>query len=366
MNNRFTFFFPHMKIQFNALVRLSVCLLLLACSGRATAQDPRFSQFYHSPWNLNPAMSGLFNGSWRASVIYRDQWSSFLNPEPFRSSSASFDARLPVGRNDHVGFGLGVLHDEAGTARFVQNRVHLGGAYLRRLAGGRGRTSHYIGAGLQAGFGQNGIDWGRLWFSRQFDPNTETPDYSAGSGEPNANAASNMWLDLNAGVLWYTLFKNDGFVYAGAAMHHLNEPGISLIDDDSETLYRRYAVHAGAQVPLTNELALQPGVLWLSQGPAREINLGANIRYGNNDFQELALRAGAWLRMSNQLDKGLGPDALIITGMFEWERFMLGLSYDITVSSLSQANNSRGAFEISLSYIHPGGARKSRVECPSL
>jgi hypothetical protein len=32
--------------------------------------------------------------------------------------------------------------------------------------------------------------------------------------------------------------------------------------------------------------------------------------------------------------------------MLEWERWMLGLSYDMTTSSLARVNNSRGAFEL--------------------
>ncbi|MFM8373256.1 MAG: type IX secretion system membrane protein PorP/SprF, partial [Bacteroidota bacterium] len=52
--------------------------LFISFLGELKAQDPRFSQYYASPWNLNPAMTGLFNGSWRITGNYRDQWGSFL------------------------------------------------------------------------------------------------------------------------------------------------------------------------------------------------------------------------------------------------------------------------------------------------
>jgi len=51
-------------------------------------------------------------------------------------------------------------------------------------------------------------------------------------------------------------------------------------------------------------------------------------------------------------------------GMVEYNRWIVGLSYDITVSKLTQANNSRGAFELSVTYIHPE-YRRSRVVCPT-
>ena len=341
-----------------------ILMFLLASFLQETAaQDPRFSQYYASPWNLNPAMTGLFNGRWRVTANYRDQWSSFLAPVPFRTYAAAFDARFEVGRDDYAAFGIGAMHDEAGTAKFQQNKIQLGGAFLKQLTGGRNRASHYLSAGAQLGFGQNSIDWGRLWFSRQFDSANETPDTGLPSGEPNANASTNAYLDFNAGLLWYMLFGDNGFFYAGGALHHINEPAISLVEDDSETLYSRWSGHMGGQFPLSDNFGVLPGVLVMKQGPAFETDLGINFRYSNNDLNELALRAGVWGRMGNKLDEGLQMDALTVVGMLELNRWMLGLSYDITVSGLTDANNSRGAFEVSLTYFHPG-ERRARIVCP--
>jgi type IX secretion system PorP/SprF family membrane protein len=340
--------------------------LLFACfSQKSHAQDPRFSQYYASPWNLNPALNGVFNGSWRATLNYRDQWGSFLSPVPFRTYAAAFEHRIQAGYgDDYASFGIGAMHDEAGTARFSQNKVHLGGAFLKKLAGGRNRADHYLSAGAQVGFGQNTLDWSRLWFSRQFDPGTESPNTALSSNEPNANAASRAYMDFNAGLLWYAVFENDGFFYLGGAAHHLNKPRISLIEDQAETLYTRWTGHLGGQFPLNEVVSLLPGALVMSQGPAFEANVGLNLRYSNNDYNELALRAGAWARFGNRLDKGFQADAITIVGMLELNRWMLGLSYDITVSPLVQANNSRGAFELSLTYFHPG-EKRSRVVCPN-
>ena len=287
-----------------------ILMFLLASFLQETAaQDPRFSQYYASPWNLNPAMTGLFNGRWRVTANYRDQWSSFLAPVPFRTYAAAFDARFEVGRDDYAAFGIGAMHDEAGTAKFQQNKIQLGGAFLKQLTGGRNRASHYLSAGAQLGFGQNSIDWGRLWFSRQFDSANETPDTGLPSGEPNANASTNAYLDFNAGLLWYMLFGDNGFFYAGGALHHINEPAISLVEDDSETLYSRWSGHMGGQFPLSDNFGVLPGVLVMKQGPAFETDLGINFRYSNNDLNELALRAGVWGRMGNKLDEGLQMDA---------------------------------------------------------
>lgn len=329
-----------------------------------SAQDPRFSQYYASPWNLNPALNGVFNGSWRATVNYRDQWSSFLAPVPFKTYSAAFEKRFAVVNDDYASFGIGAMHDEAGTARYIQNKVNIGGAFLKKLSGGRNRTENYLSAGAQVGFGQNSIDWSQLWFSRQFDTGIEAPNTALANGEANANASSPLYLDFNAGLLWYAVFKNHGFFYAGGALQHINSPSISLTGDKGTVLYSRWVGHVGGQFPMTDNFALLPAVLVMKQGPAFETDLGLNVRYSNNDMNELALRAGAWIREGNRLKSGFQTDALTIVGMIELDRWMLGLSYDITVSQLTQANNSRGAFEISLTYIHPEH-RRSRVTCPN-
>lgn len=357
MKIRLPFRTPHLQV-------LLLFLLGLGAASKTHAQDPRFSQFFASPWNLNPAMTGAFDGRWRVTANYRDQWSSILAPVPFRTYSAAADVRFGVNADDFFAFGIGLMHDEAGTARFSQNKGQIGGSFIKQLAGGPRRANHFLSAGAQLGFGQNSIDWGRLWFSRQFDPTTEAPDFGAGNGEPNANANTNIYLDFNAGLLWYALFgRNGGFWSAGAALHHINQPVITLADNNAERLYSRWTVHTGGQLPLNENFSVLPGIQVMRQGPSFEANFGANIRYSNNDLNELALRLGAFSRLGNRLDSGLQTDALVAVFMLELERWMFGLSYDITVSSLTRVNNSRGAFELSLTYFHPA-ERKARVVCP--
>lgn len=351
-----------MRSTFTQFVLFAV-LQVFSASG-LRAQDPRFSQYYASPWNLNPAMTGVFEGRWRVTANYRDQWGSILGNVPFRTYAVAGDVRFNVGAgDDYAAFGIGAMHDEAGTARYAQNKVQLGGGFLKQLSGGRYEAAHYLSAGAQLGFGQNSVDWSRLWFTRQFDSVNETPDASLPSGEAGQNANSGLYLDFNAGLLWYVLFGENGFFYAGGAMHHLNAPDISLIGANKETLYSRWSGHLGGQLPVTENFSLLPGALVMKQGPAFETDFGLNLRYSNNDVNELALRAGAWARLGNRLDKGIQADAVTIVGMLELERWMLGLSYDITVSTLSRANNSRGAFELSLTYFHPE-YRRGRVQCP--
>ncbi len=340
-------------------------LFLLALSASLQAQDPRFSQYYASPWGLNPAMTGLFNGKWRVTGNYRDQWNSFLNPAPFRTYAVAFDLRAPVNKEDYAAFGIGVMNDQAGTAAYTQNKAHIGGSFIKKMAGGRRKPEHFMSVGAQVGAGQNSLDVSQLWFSRQFDVANERPDFSASSGENVGTGSTGVYLDFNAGLLWYMLYGKGGFVYAGGSVQHLNQPEISILNDGKATLYTRWSGHVGGQIPVTEQFSLLPGAQAMVQGPSFETDLGVNLRYSNGDRNEVALRVGAWGRVGNRLDKGVLMDALTIVTMLELERCTVGLSYDLTTSQLRTANNRRGAFEISVSYFHPEH-RRSRVQCPRL
>ncbi len=342
---------------------ISICCLLLAAIQVASAQDPRFSQYYASPYNLSPAMTGVFNGQCRTTLNYRDQWNSVLLGQPFRTYSVSGEYRRALASDDYIAFGIGAMHDEVGVARYQQNKGSLGFSFLKQLAGGRNRNEHYLSAGAQFGFGQNSIDWSNLWFSRQYNNANEAPDFSAGNGETLDNGNTPLYADFNAGLLWYTVLENGGFFYAGGAGHHLNQPNISLMQQSNSLLYRRWSGHVGGQFPVSEVMSILPAVQVMKQGPSFETDFGINIRYSNEDLNELALRAGVWSRIGNRLDKGIHSDALTIVTMLELNRVMVGLSYDLTVSSLRRANNSRGAFEVSISYFHPE-RRRSKVTCP--
>ena len=59
-----------MKCKFLILLMLSI-LTLNKTKGQV---DPHFSQYYVYPSWLNPALTGAFDGDYRVSGIYRNQW----------------------------------------------------------------------------------------------------------------------------------------------------------------------------------------------------------------------------------------------------------------------------------------------------
>jgi hypothetical protein len=79
-----------------------------------------------------------------------------------------------------------------------------------------------------------------------------------------------------------------------------------------------------------------------------------------NDDEENPMNffAGAWTRYNNV------NDAIIPYIGLEFSGFRFGASYDVNVSSLKTASQSRGGIEISLIYIkRPAGYKP--IPCPS-
>ena len=357
-----------MKKYFTPLVFVLIATLWCVSVQYSRAQDPRFVQFYAAPMHLNPAMTGVFEGRFRANLNYRDQWSSILDKQPFRTFAAAFDMRYNIVSDDFIGFGVSAIRDEAaGDSRFAQTRGHLGLSYLKKLAGNAySTTDQYLIAGAQAGLGQHSMNWGRLWFSEQFDETTSQPDFAANSGESGISGASqntDLYLDINAGLLWYALFGDNTSIYAGGALNHINAPTINFFESPDEVLYLRWLLHTGGEIPFTAEMSLLPAVVFMRQGPSNSTTFGANIRYSNHDWYELAIRAGIWWHTGKQLESGIANDALTFAAILELERWNLGISYDINTSNLKTATNSRGAFELSLIYTHPA-ERRIKVNCP--
>lgn len=328
------------------------------------SQDARFSQLYANPLLLNPAMTGIYEGKFRFVANYRELYSSVLQNTAFKTISSSFDIRFPVQRNDYAGFGINVLRDDVGLANFSRFQTNLGGSFMKKLKGSRyNHNSQFLVVGGQLGVGQRGYNWDGLWFSQQYNEETSAVDFSANNGENFSQDNTGLYLNFNAGLMWYTVLEDNASFYIGGALHHVNTPNISFLGNKDEILHRRWVGHLGGELPLNKQLSLLPAAAVFTQNKSMSTTAGANFRYTNREWKEVALRTGGWLHFSNRLESGFLVDAFIIMAVLETEKWNFGLSYDITTSSLTDANNARGAFEISLTYIHPE-KRKYRLECP--
>ncbi len=328
------------------------------------AQDIHFSQFYMSPLNLNPAMTGVMNCNIRLAGNYRNQWASILRSNAFSTYSVSYDQKVPVGRYDYFGFGGTFWGDVAGEANFSTITGKLSASYSKRMGGYRNRAS-YLVAGLEGGFAQRSVDFLRLRWGLQHDGEGGF-DPVAGTGEEQQDWNDNVtFWDLGAGLLWFTVFDEYSNFYVGAAYHHLNRADQSFNEAADDLLYSRFTFHAGGEFLLTDRFGLVPGAIAMFQGPSFQVNAGTSFKFllGNRSDIRQAFHVGTWARIANREESGILADAIILSARFDYQAFSLGFSYDINVSSLTPASNSQGAFEIALMYQICGQQRRG-VYCP--
>jgi len=324
------------------------------------AQDVHFTQFDASPLLLNPANTGAFNGEYRASAIYRDQWRSALGGAAFKTYAASFD--MPIVRDisvdDYLAAGVQLYNDRAGDGNLNNFSALLSVAYHKFL-GEDGRK--VLTVGLQGGISQKNLDLSRLYFGNDFNEGVWQPGTS---GEWNwLNTRTSSYV-INGGVS-YAQAVTDRFGFnIGAGVNNINQPLESFdrrnISKDVG-LGMRYTGQLGAIIGINDRFTLKPAVLLQSQSSAMEIVAGNEFNYKMGEDYDLptstAIFGGVWYRVQ---------DAVLVTAGVEFKGFRLGFGYDINTSNLSTATNGNGGFEVSIRYVAPSPidfARKLLYPC---
>jgi len=226
------------------LRQLTLITAIMAISFTASAQDIHFSQFYLSPLNLNPAMTGVMNCNVRLAANYRNQWASVLRSNSFRTYSVSYDQRIPVGRSDFFGIGGTFWGDRAGEADFATVTGKLSASYSKKMGGTR-NSGHYLVVGAEAGVAQRSLDFLKLRWGLQHDGNGGY-DETFDSGEiNNFDRTEFLFGDLAGGLLWFMTFDKNNNLYLGGAFHHLNRADQSFNSGSQDLLYSRLTAHAG-------------------------------------------------------------------------------------------------------------------------
>lgn len=304
------------------------CIFFLCTPKQVAAQDPVFSQFYHAPLQLNPALTGT-TAAPVFHLNYRNQWPAI--DQAYVTYAASYNQFAP---KYNSGFGLSVLADVAGNGIYTGTQVGMSYAYSLQFD-----KDFYIRLGLEGNFVSKRLAWDKLIFFDQIDVETGAFDANGnlnptGEVQPGLNV---NYVDFGFGALVHT-----PYFYGGASLKHINAPqeGFYQINENFGELPTRLSVHAGGKIPLTqyNKLRkpafLSPNVLFVKQRQFHQLNVGAYAQYD-------VFLGGIWFRHTFS-----NADAVIFMLGFEKNAFKLAYSYDLTVSNLGAASG--GAHEVSL------------------
>jgi type IX secretion system PorP/SprF family membrane protein len=355
------FFRTLLHVHDSKLMRMRKILLTLvtACAllKTASAQDPNFSQFFVSPLTLNPALTGKFNGDFRIAGNYRDQWPAIS--KAFVTSTISAD--LPILRSkiselDTWGVGVMAMTDKTANGILSTNMVSFTTAYHKGIDED---GLNQIGLGFQATYNTKRLDGTKLNFEDELDQNG---GWTIPTGELVNDRQINLsYFDVSIGALFNG--STDGYnnYYLGVSGYHLNKPRETFTGDAFYTLNPRVTAHAGGAIPFAdNSRTIFLSTLYSRQAGATNIVAGGAVGFNVNQDTEdnpTNFYAGVWTRFNNV------NDAIIPYLGLEFSGFRLGASYDVNISSLKAASQSRGGIEISLIYIKRPAGNKG-IPCP--
>lgn len=332
---------------------LILCVVLVKA---VAAQDPNFSQFFVSPLTLNPALTGKFNGDFRIAGNYRDQWPEIS--KAFITSTISFDLPILRGRLSELdtwGVGIMAMTDKTANGVLSSNYISFTTAYHKGLDE---NGLHQIGVGFQGTYADKRLDGTKLDFLDELDANG---GFTGNSEEPIDDQQLNVnHFDFSVGALYNG--STDGYnnFYAGVSAYHVNKPKESFTGNLFYQLNPRITVNAGGAIPLGDRSrTIYLSSLFSNQAGATNIVIGgaAGFLLNGDEDNPTNFYAGAWTRFNNV------NDAIIPYIGMEVGGFRFGASYDVNISALKTASQSRGGIEISLIYIKRPPGYKS-MSCP--
>ncbi len=302
------------------------------------AQDIHLSQFYHSPLNLNPALTGDFLGDIRVTVNHRNQWASVS--VPYLTSSISVDSRINTKllKNDGVGIGLLMVHDKSGDGELTSLQMMATLSYFKWLDANK---NHNLSIGFQAGIFQKHLDNEKLIFGNQFqdidfnmsvDPKENFLDYNV------------IKADLQAGLVYQFVQPGIKRITTGISLFHVTRPEQSFLLD-KDRLSMRSVLHGEALFKVSKRTMAGPSLLLMHQVAAREITVGGRLEHSleSDAAENVKLLFATHTRIS-------GTDAIILMAGLGYKVWDFGFSYDINVSSLTLASSYQGGFELAIIY----------------
>lgn len=311
---------------------------LICFSSVLIAQDPHFTQFYAAPLSVNPAYTGVFNGRFRVISNFRQQWINSLSA--INTSSVSIDGKIGKQNKETgqspINIGLMLMNDNSMKGAFKSNYITSTFAYHVPLDPDQ---FHSMGVGFAATYGDRRIDFSSISFSDQFTSGGF--DLTLPTGE---SALNNMqpFFTIGAGLLYkYDNQEGGTFIDLGISGYHFNKPKQSVLNDKNQYLPVRYSAQASLKKFISNTLILNVKALYQSQASVNYFLGGLSIAklLGAKDKNMVGI--GLWYRTF---------DAISPYVLLEFNKFQIGISYDVTTSDLKKGPKPVKSIELSLQF----------------
>ncbi len=325
------------------------CQTIFVC--HLVAQEIHFSQFYANPLTENPANTAWYDGNVRINCMNRSQWKS-IDDKPYQTISISAEKQIQY--YDHsYGFGALFLRDASGYVGLINDKFLVSGAFALNTNG------HHLSGGIQLGLIYKTTNMLKYTYDKQFDlggDNVFNRNIECGEQE----GYKIFHAAINAGFMWEKQLTDNFIAEAGFSLFNINMPNESIygVKIDNSKQLMRAAAQFGGTLEVSPRIDLEPHLLFMRQEKATEFLVGTNVDL------ELTKKLSTYIGTLFRYGFSKNYDASIWIIGAKFNRFDLSFCYDINVSSLKEATNNRGAFEVSLTYLTPSWKRsKAKIPC---
>jgi len=316
------------------------------------AQDIHFSQLNTTSMFNSIGSTGAIKSKARFSTHYRNQWASIGSP--FVTYGLAVDTKLgpKYWRDKHFGLGLIVFKDQQGELNFNRLQAKLSLTFHQKII-----RNGYLSGGIQVGMTQQSIDMSKGKWDSQFNGkkyDSDLPSLESKSFSPIYT------MDMGAGILFnyderkirtYRRFskKNLKTLRFGVSVYHLAQPKISYYSQNESEKYKIVLFGNTSFDFKEFHFTLVPSFLYQLKGKEKELVLGTlfNVilrkpsRY-TGYYDQVDISFGGYYRMPN--------DSFIPAVNFNYDKFGIGVSYDVNTSELNQVSNYQGGLEFFLKY----------------
>tara|TARA_B100000787_G_scaffold104732_1_gene77556 strand:+ start:783 stop:1733 length:951 start_codon:yes stop_codon:yes gene_type:complete len=296
-------------------MRIIALIMILSFAENSCAQDIHFSQFLTNSFVLNPAMVGVQKNDYKATLHRKSQWASVS--VPFTTFTLAFERKNILPSHS---IGLQFLNDIAGDSRFKTSGLNF--TYVKSVATS---TENTFRLGAEFGLFQRSIVVDDLVFN-----NTE-----------NLSNFNFTFPDISLGMANQFFLNKDLLLETGIAFFHINKPNQSFTDVDATRLNLKINFHTALNYAYTDNLSIQPKLVFSSQDTDKEFLLGCDVNYLLEGENDILLKSGIADRLN---------DAFILYFGAEINYLSCVVSYDVNTSSLTNASNNKGGFEFALVY----------------
>jgi type IX secretion system PorP/SprF family membrane protein len=338
-----------MKLLINTKITLLI-IISFFIKKDICAQDIHFSQFYAMPLYLNPANAGL-DYDINAGIIYRQQWKAVATP--FNTYGVSISGRNNKKKKKGVlGAGFDCYYDKSGDAVFTTLTTGISIAYHAKL-----NSKSKLSSGVKVNFNQKNIKNPNFQWGEQYDGQDYNANYL--TGESLQNIQSTSFFDLAGGLNYkfqsgekYMTANNRKIIDIGIAGFHLNRANTALYNNYTDKTNSRFIAYFNCFFGVANSnLSILPKGYFQMQGGHKEFLAGILFNIKTKDESKITGFVTA-----SSFNLGIlyrGKDAFIGVFQYEIKNYIIGISYDINASKLTNASNGRGAYELSLRFINP-------------